>query len=77
MKNIQFNSIVKNIINRMCFIMIMFLSTVINAQTPFPDNTEDVPGAPIDDWIIPFIVLSSICGYYLLKKKINIAKNSH
>ena len=36
-----------------------------------PLESGDPPGAPVDDWILPFIVISAIIGYYSLRKRIN------
>jgi hypothetical protein len=36
-----------------------------------PLESDDTPGAPVDDWILPFIVISSIIGYYSLRKRIS------
>ena len=55
-------------------LLLIFSNLIIFAQ---PGNNDgfggleggDAPAAPVDDWIIPFIVLSSIVGYYLIRKK--------
>lgn len=36
-----------------------------------PLESDDVPGVPVDDWILPFIVISAIVGYYSLRKRIS------
>lgn len=51
-------------------------SLTIFAQeaTDFNDDVEDVPQAPIDNWI-PFAILLAIgFGYVMLNKKTSIAK---
>lgn len=42
----------------------------IVAQTPgFEDDVVDVPAAPIDQWVLPMIVLGIAMRYYFMKKK--------
>jgi hypothetical protein len=36
-----------------------------------PLESGDTPGAPLDDWILSFIVISAIIGYYGLRKRIS------
>jgi hypothetical protein len=36
-----------------------------------PLESVDTPGAPLDDWILSFIVISAIIGYYGLRKRIS------
>jgi hypothetical protein len=61
-------------------VTVCLCSTVILAETPGTDDTNgllegaDVPGAPVDDWIIPFIIVSFVLGYSLIRKRI---KNSN
>lgn len=44
----------------------------ITATTPFNDNVEDVPGVPVDDWLLPFALLSLISGYFYFRKRATI-----
>jgi hypothetical protein len=45
----------------------------ITATTPFPDDVTDVvPGAPVDDWALPFALLSLISGYFYFRKRTTI-----
>lgn len=69
MKNILYNNLNKNFLNRYYLIMGLLFSVLCKAQTPFPDDTQDVPGVPVDDWIIPFLISSILFGIYVLKKK--------
>jgi hypothetical protein len=34
-------------------------------------ESDDTPGAPVDDWIFPFVVISVIVGYCTLRKRID------
>jgi len=36
------------------------------AQEPFPDNTQDVP---VNDYLIPMLVLGIALGFFLFKKR--------
>jgi hypothetical protein len=36
------------------------------------DNVTDVPGAPVDDWALPFALLSLILGYFYFRKRTTI-----
>lgn len=40
-----------------------------NAQEDFDDDTQDVPSAPINDYIIPMLLIGVYLGYRLLKSK--------
>lgn len=44
----------------------------ISATTPFDPDVTDVPGAPVDDWAIPFALLSLISGYFYFRKRTTI-----
>jgi hypothetical protein len=45
------------------FILVM---NVVNAQENFPDDTQDVP---VNDYLIPMLVLGIVLGFLLLKKR--------
>jgi hypothetical protein len=36
-----------------------------------PLESGDAPGAPVDDWILPFVFISAIAGYYRVRKKMD------
>jgi hypothetical protein len=36
-----------------------------------PLESDDTPGAPVDDWLLPFVVISAIVGYCSLRKRIS------
>ncbi len=44
----------------------------ILATTPFSDDVTDVPGAPVDDWAFPFVLLSLILGYFYFRRRTTI-----
>ncbi len=45
------------------FILVMNL---VNAQESFPDDTQDVP---VNDYLIPMLVLGIALGFFLFKKR--------
>jgi len=74
MKNKAINSL-KNI---KLFLLLFLLVVVVGAHAqpppPFPDDVDDVgnvpPAVPVDGWIIPAVILSSILGCYIIRKSI-------
>ncbi len=72
MKNIIYSSLLKKITTKLFLIIFVLAGTLANAQTTFPDNVEDVPGAPVDDWILPFVLVSLVVGYFYIRKKITV-----
>jgi hypothetical protein len=72
MKNRTISNL-KNI--RLFFLLFLLVVADIHAQPPFPGDVEDVPPpAPVDDWIIPFVILGLILGFYIIRK--NIKENN-
>lgn len=74
MKNKTINSL-KNI--KLFFLLFLLVVVVgAHAQTPppFPDDVDDVgnvpPAVPVDDWIIPTVILGSILGCHIIRKSI-------
>ncbi len=67
----------KNIIPLKTLLMMMMFfhcSLPVMAQFDDPDEEEDEDGyplnpAPIDDYIVPMLVLGIAAGYYLIKRK--------
>lgn len=41
----------------------------MNAQEDFDDDTQDVPSAPINDYIIPMLLVGVYLGFRLMKSK--------
>ncbi|MDQ7959963.1 hypothetical protein [Flavobacterium lindanitolerans] len=53
-------------------LLILMLTTGVqnmNAQEDFDDDTQDVPQAPINDYIIPMLLAGVYLGYRLLKSR--------
>jgi len=53
-------------------LIILMLSVGIqnmNAQEDFDDDTQDVPSAPINDYIVPMLLAGVYLGYRLLKSR--------
>ncbi|MCC5654084.1 hypothetical protein LC609_30760 [Nostoc sp. XA013] len=51
-------------------LLVLMLTTGVqnmNAQEDFDDDTQDVPQAPINDYIIPMLLAGVYLGYRLLK----------
>ena len=52
----------------------LLVSQPVAAQFDEPDNDEDsseseINPAPIDDYILPFLIMGMATGYYLIRKK--------
>lgn len=43
----------------------------VDTGTSTPLESADIPGAPVDDWILPFMVIVAIVGYCSLRKRIH------
>ena len=52
-------------------VIVLFLTQFVQAQPGFNDgdDVEDVPAAPIDDWIFPMLLLGIAIIIYHTKKK--------
>ncbi|OJX52448.1 MAG: hypothetical protein BGO88_04020 [Flavobacterium sp. 38-13] len=53
-------------------LLVLMLTTGVqnmNAQEDFDDDTQDVPQAPINDYIIPMLLAGVYLGYRLLKSR--------
>jgi len=52
-------------------VFLLYSATVLFAQDPpgFTDNVIDNTAAPIDNYVIPMLVIALIIGSVLLKKK--------
>jgi hypothetical protein len=72
MKNLLYNSTFKKLSIKLFFTMVLLMSGFANAQTTFPGDVTDVPGAPVDDWVFPFAFLSLILGYFYYRKRATI-----
>jgi hypothetical protein len=73
MKKILYNSSLNKLTVKLFFTMALLTSVFVNAQTPFEnEDVIDVPGAPVDDWILPFALLSLISGYFYFRKRTTI-----
>jgi len=52
-------------------LVFLFINQFVQASDDFPDfldDAEDIPPAPIDQWIIPMVVLALLIMYYYNKK---------
>lgn len=65
-KNITAISLLSKIL---VLVFMMTLSTNANAQTDLPDAPEDVPAAPINDYIPVLFVIGIAIGGYVFSKK--------
>lgn len=52
-------------------VTVLFVTQFLQAQPGFDDgdDVEDVPVAPIDDWIFPMVLLGIVMMVYYTKKK--------
>ena len=65
------NRTVNNLKNIKFLFFFLLVAVGANAQPPFPGDVVDVPPpAPVDGWIIPFVVLGTILGCYVIRKSI-------
>lgn len=55
---------------QMAFVF-LFINQLVQADDfpDFLDDAEDVPAAPIDDWIFPMVLLGIVMIVYYSKKK--------
>lgn len=71
----------KNVLQKkaiLSIVLMMFFTVPVMAQfgeTPEDEDEEDTPldPAPIDDYIVPLLLVGVVTGYYLLRKKKSIA----
>lgn len=49
-------------------ILLLFPFQTLLAEEEFPDDVQDVPAAPIDNFIIIAIVIALAFAFYFLKK---------
>ena len=65
MKNINLKNITFQII-----VVLFFVTQWVQAESGlgFDDDVQDVPAAPIDDYLIPAIILISLYVFYTLNK---------
>lgn len=55
------------------FIVILLFTQFVQAQPGFEsDDVEDVPAAPIDNWLIPMFVVGVVLVYYIYKRKTTV-----
>lgn len=59
----------KNIKTLFIILMLSLGIQNMNAQEDFDDDTQDVPSAPINDYIIPMLLVGAYLGYRLLKSR--------
>lgn len=67
MKRLNNNSIKYQLI-----VTFLFLAQFVQAQPGFDDGDDvvDVPAAPIDDWVLPMVIVGiAIIAYYTKKKQ--------
>ncbi|WP_281337213.1 hypothetical protein [Flavobacterium eburneipallidum] len=59
------------------FLFLFFFPMVVMAQDaddPFADDTQDVPAAPIDDYIVMALVIAICIAIYFFRKQYNYNK---
>ena len=72
-------TLVSNTQRRALYLFFAFIlpvaTTWANEEDPFADDTQDVPAAPIDDFIIPVLMVALGIAFYLLQKQIKNNRN--
>ena len=61
----------KNIAKIKYSLALVLFTVTLQAQQSFPDDVQDVP---IDDWVLPMILIGIAFMFYLIKKKIQVIK---
>ena len=52
------------------FIVILLFTQFVQAQPGFEsDDVEDVPAAPIDNWLVPMFVIGVVLVYYIYRRQ--------
>lgn len=55
------------------FIVILLFTQFVQAQPGFEsDDVEDVPAAPIDNWLIPMFVVGVVLVYYIYRRQLTV-----
>jgi hypothetical protein len=71
-------SIFSKIKNNILYVFLFFtcsISNIFAQDDDLPPEFEEevldnpIPAAPIDDWIIPMLVIAIILGYYIKQRK--------
>ena len=62
----------RNRIQYQLVVTVLFLTQFLQAQPVFDDgdDVQDVPAAPIDEWVLPMGVLGILLIYYFYKKQL-------
>lgn len=55
-------------------VVLLFLTQLIQAQTEFADNVEDVPAAPIDEWALPMLIIGIMVMLFYCRKQQQVTK---
>jgi hypothetical protein len=60
-----------NNIKYQLLLTLVILTQFVQAQPSFDDgdDVQDVPAAPIDDWIIPMIIIVLVMVFFYFKKE--------
>ena len=69
----------KNNLRKLALTLLLVLTSSIGFAQGGPGNGNEVkgdgdstgssPAAPVDDWILPFVLVSAAVGYYAFRKK--------
>lgn len=55
------------------FIVILLFTQFVQAQPGFEsDDVEDVPAAPIDNWLMPMFVVGVVLVYYIYRRQLTV-----
>ena len=62
----------RNRIQYQLVVTVLFLAQFVLAQPGFDDDTEDVPAAPIDEWLLPMFLVGVVLVYYIYRRKTTV-----
>jgi len=72
-KAILMKKINRNGIKYPLLVLVFFIEQLLQAQPGFEsDDVEDVPAAPIDNWLIPMFVVGVVLVYYIYRRQLTV-----
>ena len=73
-KAILMKKINRNGIKYPLLVLVFFIEQLLQAQPGFDngDDVQDVPAAPIDNWLIPMFVVGVVLVYYIYRRQLTV-----
>jgi len=53
---------------KISLVVLSVYTAIAQGQPSFTNDVEDVPAAPIDDWVLPMFILGLLLIYYIHRK---------